>query len=147
MVNLFLGLYILIYNPIFFTIFVSYNSSLINENGELFRYAYQDGKRGLWVKEADTDVFVPFSSSQLIFYEFQVMTDYGYGTFSAPSDGTVIITDTNGQGRVTMSIDGVTIGGTDPYPRIIISSVKSGQTVFVNGWASGGARYCFFIPD
>lgn len=39
--------------------------SLTNENGEQFRYGYQDGKRGVWVKEADTDVFVPFKTFSL----------------------------------------------------------------------------------
>lgn len=38
------------------------NRNLTNENGETFRYGYQNGKRGVWVKEADTDVFVPFKS-------------------------------------------------------------------------------------
>ena len=45
------------------------NERLVNENGEEFRYGYQDGKRGVWVKEADTDVFVPFRpnlSSKLV---------------------------------------------------------------------------------
>ena len=37
------------------------SENLVNENGETFKYGYQDGKRGVWVKEADTDVFVPFS--------------------------------------------------------------------------------------
>ena len=38
------------------------NERLVNDNGEEFRYGYQDGKRGVWVKEAGTDVFVPFKS-------------------------------------------------------------------------------------
>lgn len=42
--------------------FLFLNDSLTNENGETFRYGYQDGKRGVWVKEVDTDVFVPFKS-------------------------------------------------------------------------------------
>lgn len=37
------------------------NTNLVNENNETFRYAYQNGERGVWVKEAGTDVFIPFS--------------------------------------------------------------------------------------
>lgn len=38
------------------------NDQLSASDGEPFRYAKVDGKRGMWVKEADTDVFVPFKS-------------------------------------------------------------------------------------
>lgn len=40
------------------------NSNLTNENNEPFRFGYdaQSGKRGYIIKEAGTDVFVPFSS-------------------------------------------------------------------------------------
>lgn len=38
------------------------NDNLTANDGEPFRYAKVDGKRGMWVKEADTDVFVPFKS-------------------------------------------------------------------------------------
>lgn len=40
----------------------SINTDLTASDGEPFRYAKVDGKRGIWVKEADTDVFIPFKS-------------------------------------------------------------------------------------
>ena len=54
------------------------NSSLVNENGEIFRYGYQDGKRGVWVKEADTDVFVPFKSGGITIKEWYGKLNGGY---------------------------------------------------------------------
>ena len=38
------------------------NSSLTAENNQSFRYGYQNNKYGYWIKEADTDVFVPFKN-------------------------------------------------------------------------------------
>ena len=40
----------------------SLNSSLTAENNQSFRYGYQNNKYGYWIKEADTDVFVPFKN-------------------------------------------------------------------------------------
>lgn len=54
------------------------NTNLTNENGEQFRYGYQDGKRGVWVKEADTDVFVPFSKN--FTYAGDAMYKNGYSS-------------------------------------------------------------------
>ena len=51
--------------------------SLTNENGEVFRFAYQDGKRGMWIKEADTDVFVPFNQLKSQTKSLSYTTVYG----------------------------------------------------------------------
>lgn len=53
------------------------NESLTNENGEVFRFAYQDGKRGMWIKEADTDVFVPFNQLKSQTKSLSYTTAYG----------------------------------------------------------------------
>ena len=57
-----------------------------------------------------------------------------------------MLLDGKGTGYVNMTIDGVSVGTSDPKPRLILTKVKTGQTVYVNGHGSG-FRYCFFIPD
>lgn len=46
------------------------NNSLIADNSQQFKFGYQDEKYGYWVKEADTDVFVPFNKTQAVKGEF-----------------------------------------------------------------------------
>lgn len=57
------------------------NSSLTANNAQKFQFAYdaESGKYGYMVKEADTDVFVPFSSGNVGFkYVFRPNTTSGY---------------------------------------------------------------------
>lgn len=101
-----------------------------------------DGNYGYYGADGS---LIPFSSSEIIRYEtYQEKTNYG--SFSAPSNGTVLLLDGKGTGYVEMTIDGVSVGTSDPKPRLILTKVKTGQNVYVNGYGSG-FRYCFFIPD
>lgn len=52
------------------------------DNGQAFQYGYDStsGKYGYWVKEAGTDVFVPFSSGGFKSIE---LTSYAWGWYNA----------------------------------------------------------------
>ena len=60
-------------------------NSNLTANNQPFRFGYEDGKYGYITKEADTDVFVPFSASS----PWEVIAET-YGTFNV-SKGTYII--------------------------------------------------------
>lgn len=43
---------------------------MVADNSQTFNFGYQNEKYGYWVKEADTDVFVPFNNAQAVKGEF-----------------------------------------------------------------------------
>lgn len=46
------------------------NANLISENNQPFKFGYKESQYGYWIKEADTDVFIPFNKAKVVFGTF-----------------------------------------------------------------------------
>lgn len=111
------------------------NNSLTNENGETFRYGYQDGKRGVWVKEADTDVFVPFKSDL-------VVSDIWQYTETSPNYDTTHNITTDDMSKyssiiLSSSWAWTKYSNTSEVKVIPMSEFKNGQTYRVDNYYNG----------
>lgn len=114
------------------------NDSLTNENGETFRYGYQDGKRGVWVKEADTDVFVPFKSDL-------VVSDIWQYTETSPNYDTTHNIATDDMSKYSSIILSSSWAWTkysnaSEVKVIPISEFKNGQTYRVDNYYNGSIQ-------
>ena len=131
------------------------NDSLTADNAQAFQFAYdsESGKYGYKVKEADTEVFVPFNSgsipSEILYSDYDAKTATASSgaqtvnlTYTATKScvvyaSSVAVKNLNGTSSATITTDGKEVGvisntqGLITYLHKIIG-LEDGQTVTVN---------------